>query len=169
MEGFEKLELPPWFLPKVESVDDLRKLDEFDVMVRVVGAEAEGETSQGQKAVAHVIMNRLNNPRRFGKDIKSVLLNDPNQFEPVAKASSPDEKLSKRDFETKRKILGPKGYYSPGVLQRVIDSAGAVYFGGEADNTGGADHFHSKKEVPWWGPSMDATATIGGQVFRKSR
>lgn len=178
MEGFEKFDLedpgdikyliPSGFLKKLNSAEDLENLDEFDLMVRVVGAEASNQGREGQKAVAHVILNRLENPRSFGSDIKRVILKR-KQFSPIIIASVPDDKLNEKQRKIKRKVLDPRSGYEPWELERVLESAGVVYFGGDKDNTGGADHFHHKDVLPSWAPSTEITARIRDHVFRRSR
>lgn len=177
MEGFEKFDLkkpedikyliPSGFLKQVESIEDLWNLDEFDLMVRIVAAEAERQGREGKKGVSHVIMNRLKhpNPRRFGGDIKSIIRRLA-QFDAITRAVSPKSEV---DQKVRAKILNPLKNFPPGELWETVESVGEVYFGGAQDNTGGADHFHRKDEVPPWGPSMDVTTTIGKHTFRRSR
>ncbi|MDN4523885.1 cell wall hydrolase [Fictibacillus fluitans] len=59
----------------------LRKLNDLDIMARVVNGEARGESYIGKVAVAAVILNRLGD-RRFPKDAYSVV-NQTNAFTAV--------------------------------------------------------------------------------------
>lgn len=56
--------------------------EEFELLVRVINAEAFGEPFEGQVAVGAVIINRVLHPRDFPSSIKEVIL-QPNQFRVV--------------------------------------------------------------------------------------
>lgn len=56
--------------------------EEFDMLAKIIWAEARGESYEGKVAVGAVILNRLH-ANKFGKDIHSII-HAPKQFEPVA-------------------------------------------------------------------------------------
>lgn len=78
-------------IPKEEQVEEAPKEvtnttnlsnEEFDVLSRIVHAEAKGEPFEGKVAVANVIMNRVDSSD-FPNDVKSVVY-EQGQFEPVS-------------------------------------------------------------------------------------
>ena len=56
--------------------------DDFDLLARIVRAEAQTEPFEGKVAVAAVVLNRLESPK-FPKSIKKVIY-QPGQFQPVS-------------------------------------------------------------------------------------
>lgn len=149
--------IPSWFLAKVDKEEDLRNLDETDLMVRVVAAEAESESLEGKKGVAHVITNRLKHPNKRlfdGYDIKSVILK-PDAFESIKRL--------------KNKVLNPRKYIPKKALEAAAEAVNAVYFGGEEDNTGGATYFHPVNFKSKYDPYWIKTKTIGNHNFYKDK
>jgi spore germination cell wall hydrolase CwlJ-like protein len=100
-----------------------------DLLVRTVIGEAKGQPEQGQAAVAHVVMNRLQSGR-FGGSMEKVLF-APRQFEP---------------WETRR---GELMNISPesADYRRVSALVDRVLAGQLADPTKGATHFANEAVV----------------------
>lgn len=68
-------------LPDEEEMVVLLSAREFDLLQRIIHAEAEGESYQGKVAVGAVVLNRIKSPL-FPNNLQDVLYAD-NQFEPV--------------------------------------------------------------------------------------
>jgi len=59
--------------PNYTTTDFSTDTDEV-LLARMIFGEARGESEQGRIAVAYSAVNRLRNPRRFGGDLRAVLL-----------------------------------------------------------------------------------------------
>ena len=117
------------------------KEEVIDHVSRVVYAEARGEVYVGKLAVAWVIKNRLNHPRKiYGRTIASVTRKG--QFAKWIKPID-DEKAWKE----------------------CIEAANGVFYGTNTDPTGGATHFLSGKANPDWAKNKKPVVTIGGHRF----
>jgi hypothetical protein len=107
------------------AVDDTGR----DLLIRTVIGEAANEPEEGQAAVAHVALTRLNSGR-FGDDIPSVLF-APRQFEP---------------WNTRRQELLSISPNSP-AYQRAAQIVDGVLSGNIPDPTQGATHFQNPAVV----------------------
>jgi hypothetical protein len=124
--------------------------------IRTMWAEARGEAEDGEAAVAHVMLNRLNSGK-YGKTLKDVALAK-NQFEPWGNPQTRAKMvaLQQTDPEYQR-------------LANIFDRAAK----GEApDNTGGAVNFWSPtaqaglgRKPPKWASTMEKRANIGRHEF----
>lgn len=107
--------------------------------------ESKGEPIQGQRAVAHVTLNRAREQRAricdvvFAADQFSWTLKDPRVR---------DERAWKRALRVARQ---------------------AFYTGKAGDPTGGANHYHADYAAPSWARSMQQTAVIGRHIFYTDR
>ncbi|AGT09669.1 cell wall hydrolase [Paracoccus aminophilus] len=108
--------------------------------------EARGEGTQGQKAVAEVILNRVDHPR-FPKSVCGVV-NQDGQF-------SYQGRVSKR-------------YGEQSAYQRVKRVAMAALSGAPRDLTGGATYFHTGGVRPAWSRSFVKTTRIGSHIFYRN-
>ncbi len=108
--------------------------------------EARGEGTAGQKAVAEVILNRVDHPR-FPKSVCGVV-NQSGQF-------SYHGRVAKRFSE--------KGAYL-----RAKNVAMAALSGAPRDLTGGATYFHTPAVRPSWSRKFTRTARIGSHIFYRS-
>jgi spore germination cell wall hydrolase CwlJ-like protein len=122
-----------------------------DLMIRTIIGEAANEPSEGQAAIAHVIMNRV--AGGFGKSPSAVVLSQ-GQFEPWQTRGRELAGISKRSPQ----------YQSVG---KVVDS---VTSGQEPDFTGGATHFFNPtsqsalgRSRPDW--AKGSSLTIGSHNF----
>ena len=119
-----------------------------NIAARTLIQEARGEPPEGQRAVAHVLLNRLKEGR-WGKSLSAVCLwpkqfsgwtpSDPN-FDYVRKISDADPLMVK--------------------MLKVLNDAKVLQ-----DNTGGANHYHADYVTPSWAKSMRQTAKIGRHIF----
>lgn len=108
--------------------------------------EARGEGTNGQKAVAEVILNRVDHPR-FPKSVCGVV-NQSGQF-------SYHGRVAKRFSE--------KGAYL-----RAKSVAMAALSGAPRNLTGGATYFHTPAVRPSWSRKFTRTARIGSHIFYRS-
>ena len=147
--------------------DNLTHYDR-DVMIRTIAGEAGRESEQGQAAVAHVIMNRVTDPR-YGDNPAEVA-------------------LQLKQFSAWNAGTGGNGLPydiqegSP-EYERIGQIVDQVHSGQIADPTGGATHYYSpagmaahvargeqSNELPKWlqeqnAERSDAPTKIGGHVF----
>lgn len=105
--------------------------------------EARGEGSQGQRAVAEVILNRVDHPR-FPKTVCGVV-NQSGQF-------------------TYKKT----GIREKGAFFRAQKIAKAALQGAPRNLTSGATYFHTGHVKPSWSKRFERTARIGSHIFYRS-
>ena len=122
-------------------------------MIRTIIGEAANESPEGQAAVAHVILNRVNSGN-FGQNATRVVL-APGQFEPWQTRAG--ELLGINRNSQQYKNIG-----------EIVDAVA----GGSPDLTGGATHFLNPTIVrqrygglPDW--ARGQSLTIGGHNFYK--
>ncbi|NLK09047.1 MAG: spore cortex-lytic enzyme [Firmicutes bacterium] len=72
---------PPSTAGRMVASRGVRRVDNIDLLARVVAAEAEGEPYSGQVAVASTILNRVSDPR-FPNTLSGVIF-QPHAFESV--------------------------------------------------------------------------------------
>lgn len=106
--------------------------------------EARGEGAQGQKAVAEVILNRVDHPR-FPKTVCGVV-NQRGQF-----------------TYNKNARIREKGTYA-----RVQQIALAALSGAPRTLTNGATYFHARSVRPSWTKRFERTTRIGSHTFYRS-
>ena len=106
--------------------------------------EARGEGSQGQRAVAEVILNRVDHPR-FPKSVCGVV-NQRGQF-----------------TYNKNARIREKGTYA-----RVHKVALAALSGAPRTLTNGATYFHTRAVKPSWSRRFERTTRIGAHIFYRS-
>jgi N-acetylmuramoyl-L-alanine amidase len=131
--------------------------DPTTVMALTIWMEARGDGTEGMKAVASVILNRVNNPRWWGHDIVSVcLMNDqfsswnPGSIEiPLAKSALA--------------ALTPSYKFALNIAQLAM--SGAVQ-----DSTENSDSYYavSDKEPPDWAVPEQFVKQIGRQRFYRT-
>lgn len=121
-------------------------------MVEAVAFEARGESLSGKRAVANVILNRVDNTRRFPNTVCGVL-RQPYAFSHI------------RTGRTLRDIVidNPREYQA--MVETVRVSVNALV-GRMSDNTLGADHFFNPNVVrPSWAENPMYGVVIGGHEF----
>lgn len=105
--------------------------------------EARGEGVAGQRAVAEVILNRVDSPR-FPTSVCSVV-NQRGQFSYKGRTSN---------------RFSEKSAYQ--LAQRI---ASAALTGAPRELTGGATYFHTRAVRPKWSRQFTRTAQIGSHIF----
>ena len=106
--------------------------------------EARGEGAQGQRAVAEVILNRVDHPR-FPKTVCGVV-NQRGQF-----------------TYNKNARIREKGSFA-----RVQQVALAALSGAPRTLTDGATYFHTGRVSPSWTRRFERTTRIGSHIFYRS-
>lgn len=128
-------------------------MDVRELLARVLWGEDRGEGRAGMQAVACVVMNRANNPRWWGRDLRGVLLR-PKQFSCLL-AGDPN-----------RKALLAVTAADPAfrVALQVADAAMARRL---RDVTNGADHYlvTSWARRTEWAAGKVPVAIIGNHSF----
>ena len=105
--------------------------------------EARGEGSQGQRAVAEVILNRVDHPR-FPKSVCGVV-NQSGQF------------------TYKKTRIRERGAFA-----RAQQIAKAALMGAPRNLTNGATYFHTGGVRPSWSKRFERTTRIGSHIFYRS-
>ncbi len=111
----------------------------LDALTRVVYGEARGESEEGKRAVAWVVINRT---KKSGKSIEYEAKKK-NQFCCYS---------GEMDIETKKEC------------EKIADDA---INGESVDPSNGATFFYSGKKVPNWAKDKIPCAEIGGHKFFK--
>lgn len=122
-----------------------------DILARTIWGEARGEGSDGMKAVAAVIMNRVQKGGWWGNTIEEVC-KKPYQF---SCWNPGDPNLHKVQTVTLDNPAFKKAYQ---IAQYAIS-------GQLDDMTGGATHYHTTSITASWSSSLTPTGTIGSHIF----
>lgn len=134
----------------VEPLPPPKRFDQMECLANALYFEARGEEANGQRAVAEVIMNRVNS-KRYPNSICSVV---------------------RQGNGTKHSCQF--SFYCDGLPERIHESRAydeawrlAVQFLSDSDKqlTKGATHFHSVDVNPHWASKFEETARIGRHVF----
>ena len=125
------------------------------VLARTIYGEARGEDEETKRAVANVVINRVKDPKWWGKTIKEVCLvrkqfscfnfGDPNFMELI------------------------NAHIKDRVLQECFGIAYVVIKGLLPDNTNGATHYHNKNIDTDWDNVMDVTRELNKLTFYKEK
>lgn len=120
---------------------------EMDLLAKVVAAESRGESDDGQRAIAWVALNRLDDPETFGRTLTRVLLS-PHQFaKPMPLADN-----------------------SPAYQRAMLATLRAVLGEGEDPSLGSTFFFRKDmKPPPYWAKHLEMRIVIGNHVFLRER
>lgn len=125
-------------------------VEDRDYLAAIIYGEARGESEEGQAAVAHVVLNRVENTDQTIQQVAT----DEHQF----------TALSPRD--PNRGKIEAAAQANDAEWQNAQAVATAVLSGEIPDPTGGADHYYNPDEAtPRWSPQLRETAVIGGHRF----
>ena len=117
---------------------------EINCLAKAVWSESRGESTAGQMAVAHVIMNRVQNAE-YPNTVCDVVY-QPHQFSYIEQAV-PDRNSEAWENAVRESIFAYTGY--------------------TIDVTAGATHFYAQDVVlPDWAKLEKTTAVIGGHTFK---
>lgn len=127
---------------------------DFDILARTIYGEARGEPWIGKVAVAHVVLNRMNDPR-WPNTVAEVCLQR-KQFS----CWNPDDPM-------RPKVLAVDGATIP--FQECLWAAYSVLRGEVPDPTNGANHYYAPSTInpPRWAQGQTPVRTIGRHRFFK--
>ena len=128
---------------KPAAVEQISQAD-LQCLSEALYFEARGEGAQGQRAVAEVILNRVDHPR-FPKTVCGVV-NQRGQF-----------------TYNKNARIREKGTFA-----RVQKVAIAALSGAPRTLTDGATYFHTRQVKPSWSRRFERTTRIGSHIFYRS-
>lgn len=119
---------------------------DLECLAEALYHEARGEGSQGQAAVAEVILNRVDSGA-FPGSVCGVI-NQPSQFSYT--------------------IGGAKPIRNKAAYLRAVDIAKAALSGAPRQLTGGATYFHTPSVRPAWSGRFERTVQIGRHIFYRT-
>lgn len=141
----------------MSSTLHLQTSADFDTLARTIWGEARGEHFTGQRAVAHVIMNRASDPQKRWPRTWRQVCRQPWQFSCWNSADPNRLKLANLDFTDRSFVTA----YNAAL--NAVDAERA----GDYDPTKGANHYHTKAVQPYWSKGQTPVATIGAHLFFK--
>lgn len=118
---------------------------DLECLTEALYHEARGEGVQGQRAVAEVILNRVDNPR-FPKSVCGVI-NQSGQFSYKGRVGRVSER---------------------GAYNRAKNIAVSALSGAPRNLTGGATYFHTRAVRPSWSRKFTRTTQIGSHIFYRT-
>jgi N-acetylmuramoyl-L-alanine amidase len=122
----------------------------YEIAVRTIWMEARGEGEAGMRAVAHVLVNRLN-LCRWGSTFGQVCL-------------APFQFSSWNTSDPNRRAMAALDDRDP--LLAVIRTYLTDAIAGEADPTNGSTHYYASSiPAPPWVQNAQLQATISNQLF----
>ena len=134
----------------IKAAGDYDKLRSIDCLTAAVYYEAAVETTDGQRAVAQVVLNRLRHPA-FPKTVCGVVFQGSERSTGCQFTFTCDGALaripSKSGWERARKVA-----------EEALE--GKVY-----KPVGWATHYHTNWVVPYWSASLTKLANIGTHIF----
>lgn len=120
--------------------------EDLSCLAEALYHEARGEGAQGQRAVAEVILNRVNS-RSFPTSVCGVI-RQPSQFSYT--------------------IGGHKPIRNKAAYLRAMDIAQDALSGAPRQLTGGATYFHTPAVRPAWARRFQKTVQIGRHIFYRT-
>ncbi|MCB1562891.1 MAG: cell wall hydrolase [Alphaproteobacteria bacterium] len=129
---------------------------EVDILARTLWGEARGEGTEGMKAVACVVLNRVNIAKVkgsywWGSDVIQVC-QKPYQFSAWNRSDPNFRKLQSVDE-------------SDLYFATALRIARRAVIGALEDMTHGATHYHADSIAPYWAKGESPSAVIGRHVF----
>ncbi len=121
-----------------------------DCLTAAVYYEARSQSTDGQRAVAQVVLNRVRD-RAF-----------PNTVCGVVYQGSQRRTGCQFSFTCDGSMLRPR---EPGAWERARDVAEAALSGSVYAAVGAATSFHTTSILPWWASSLSRITTIGQHIF----
>ncbi len=141
----------PFLLAGAGAADRLRSLD---CLTAAIYYEAANEPTEGQRAVAQVVLNRVRHPA-YPASVCGVV------FEGARRSTGCQFSFS-CDGALRR---GPM----PALWERARQVADAALNGSVYAPAGWATHYHANYVVPYWASSLVKTATVGAHIFYRWR
>ncbi len=127
----------------------------IDFMARTMWGEGRDQGYEGLLAIGNVIKNRSDKGGWWGGSIIEVITKDA-QFSAWNIGDPNRKKMLTVTDENPQ-------------FAEAVKIAKAIMAGDLADNTGGADHYHTAAILPYWATKdMTKTAIIGDHIFYRS-
>ena len=136
------------FILKTEGVMDEARA--VDCMTAAVYYEAALESTEGQRAVAQVILNRMRHPA-FPKTVCGVVFQGSNRTTGCQFTFTCDGALARTP--------------NPELWARARAVAEAALNGYVMKKVGNATHYHAVYVAPYWSPTLVKVANIGAHIF----
>jgi spore germination cell wall hydrolase CwlJ-like protein len=146
----EPLETASPFILSPSLTGELSRRTALDCLTAAIYYEAAGESAQGQRAVAQVVLNRVRHPV-FPKSICGVVYQ-----------GSERSTGCQFTFTCNGSLARPPS--RPG-WDRATAIAAAALNGAVEPSVGMATHYHTIWVVPYWADSLNKLATIGAHIF----
>lgn len=137
----------PFKLNTGSVLDEARAVD---CMTAAIYYEAAMESTDGQRAVAQVVLNRLRHPA-FPKTVCGVVFQGSNRSTGCQFSFTCDGSLNRTPSEA--------GW------SRARQVAMAALNGYVMKKVGNATHYHANYVAPYWSPSLLKVGTIGAHIF----
>jgi hypothetical protein len=138
------------FLFKAAVADLVSRNSAVDCLTAAIYYEAAGESNQGQRAVAQVVLNRVRHPA-FPKSVCGVVYEGAELTTGCQFSFTCDGSLARKPSQF--------GWlHARQIAQAAL--AGAV-----ERSVGTATHYHANYVVPYWAWSLDKITTIGTHIF----
>lgn len=123
------------------------KMDENCLkLAEVIVFEARGEPESGRILVGSVVLNRVNNKKRWGNSIKAVV-HEPRQFSYISDKHK-QKKPTQKDWDSALNL-----------------SAELLYLDGH--NNKEITHYHANTVNPKWANKLELVAQVGNHLFYK--
>jgi spore germination cell wall hydrolase CwlJ-like protein len=137
----------PFKLNAAGVLDEQRAVD---CMTAAIYYEAAMESTDGQRAVAQVVLNRMRHPA-FPKSVCGVVFQGSNRKTGCQFSFTCDGSLGRTP--------------SVGGWARAREVAVAALNGYVMKGVGNATHYHANYVAPYWSPSLHKVAVVGAHIF----
>ena len=148
------LERPLSFLFDSSGGDPLARRAAVDCLTTAIYYEAAGESEQGQRAVAQVVLNRVRHPA-FPASVCEVVYQGSERTTGCQFTFTCDGSLARRPSHNGWKQA-----------RRIAEQALA---GTVEPAVGMSTHYHANWVAPYWAPELDKIAGIGAHLFYRWR
>jgi hypothetical protein len=137
----------PFHLQAEGVLDEARAVD---CMTAAIYYEAANESTEGQRAVAQVVINRMRNPV-FPKTVCGVVFQGSNRASGCQFTFTCDGALARAPIQEK--------------WDRARVVAEAALHGYVMKKVGNATHYHASYVAPYWSPTLVKVSAIGAHIF----
>lgn len=142
----------PPFVAQMQSQQDADRAAEC--LTAAVYYEARSEATDGQRAVAQVVLNRVRD-RAFPHSVCGVVFQGSNRRTGCQFSFTCDGSMAYRR--------------DPAAWERARAIAQAALAGSVYAPIGGATFYHTSAILPWWAPSLARIGSVGAHIFYRWR
>ena len=142
----------PPFLAQMQSQDDAQRA--ADCLTAAVYYEARSESTDGQRAVAQVVLNRVRD-RAFPHSVCGVVFQGSTRRTGCQFSFTCDGSMAHRR--------------EPSAWARARAVAEAALAGSVYAPVGAATFYHADSILPWWAPSLSRIGSVGAHIFYRWR